>query len=251
MVEFNSLRRLRYQCHNDPHPLPAEAKISAQARLVNSHGRNGWAFTLPQGEIFIRKAQLEDAPRLRAIYDPYVTHTAVSFELQTPSLEEFLERMSARMERYPYIVVEEQGTIIGYAYASAFHEREAYAHCAEITIYLQTTRRHSGIGSTLYRVLELFLQEQHFLNLYACIAYLPEEELQAITASGADPHLTLDSVHFHAHMGYELNAYFAHSGYKFGRWYDMVWMEKMIGSHGAAPEPLLPAEVIYRAWGWS
>ena len=84
-------------------------------------------------------------------------------------------------------------------------------------------RKHEGIGKKLYDVLEQILKEQGILNLYACIAY-PETE---------DEYLTKDSVCFHEHLGYRMIGEFRECGYKFDRWYHMVWMEKMIGEHHA------------------
>ena len=123
-------------------------------------------------------------------------------------------------------MAEQDGKILGYAYVGPFHERAAYDWAVETSIYVDRNVQHSGVGRGLYDVLEKVLRAMHILNLNACIAY-PRE---------ADDHLTKNSAEFHAHLGYRLVGEFHDCGYKFGRWYDMIWMEKLIGEHTAHPE---------------
>lgn len=172
-------------------------------------------------EIRIRIAQMEDAEALLAVYSPYVRETAITFEYEVPTPEEFGQRIRHTKERYPYLVAELNETIVGYAYASLFHERKAYDWAVETSIYVDRDKKGMGIGRKLYDMLEMILKEQNILNLNACIAY-PEEE---------DEHLTKDSVKFHEHLGYHMAGEFHQCGYKFHRWYHMVWMEKHIGPH--------------------
>ncbi len=172
-------------------------------------------------EIQIRDARLEDAAALREIYSYYVTDTAVTFEYEIPSVEEFRQRMSGTMGRYPYLVIEKAGMICGYAYAGSFVGRAAYDWSAEMTIYLDHRMRGGGLGRRLYRALEERLSAMGILNLYACIGY-PQEE---------DDYLTMDSPRFHEKLGYVLAGRFRNCGYKFHHWYDMIWMEKIIGEH--------------------
>ncbi|MDO4299408.1 MAG: GNAT family N-acetyltransferase, partial [Lachnospiraceae bacterium] len=120
-----------------------------------------------------------------------------------------------------YLIAETDGELVGYAYASAFHERAAYNWAAEVSIYVKQERKGLGIGGRLYEVLEQILARQGILNLNACIAW-PQEE---------DEYLTRDSVNFHRHLGYQWVGEFHQCGYKFNRWYNMVWMEKQIGAH--------------------
>ena len=176
----------------------------------------------------IRSATLGDAPRLLEIYAWYVERTAVSFEYETPSLEEFRGRMARTMERYPWLVVEEDGMVRGYAYAGVFKGRAAYDWACETTIYLDRDARGRGLGRALYGALETELKAMGILNLYACITW-PEVE---------DETLTLASPRFHAHMGYGEVGRFRRCGYKFGRWYDMIWMGKDIGPHDPDPAPV-------------
>ena len=171
--------------------------------------------------IEIRKAEQSDAERLLEIYDYYVKNTAITFEYCTPSIEEFSNRMECTMKRYPYLVILKDGVIEGYAYAGTFVGRAAYDWSCEMTIYLDYKAQRCGMGRMLYEALETALKEMGILNLYACIGY-PETE---------DEYLTRNSADFHAHLGFEKVGEFHKCGYKFDRWYSMIWMEKIIGEH--------------------
>lgn len=177
--------------------------------------------------ITIRTANPADAQALLNIYAPYVINTAITFEYAVPSVEEFASRIAHTLEKYPYLIAEEGGNILGYAYASPFHDRPAYDWAVETSIYVDQNIKHRGIGRKLHDALESTLREQGILNMNACIAYPPEE----------DEHLDKNSVEFHAHMGYRLVGEFYKCGYKFNRWYNMVWMEKMIGEHLSDQKP--------------
>ena len=172
-------------------------------------------------DITIRIASPSDAPELLAIYAPYITKTAISFEYDVPSVEEFADRIRTTLEKYPYLAAESDGHIVGYCYVSILHGRQAYDWSVETSIYVEQNCKHLGIGRKLHDALEQALSAMGILNLYACIAF----------PIGEDPYLTEDSVHFHEHMGYEHTAHFHKCGYKFNRWYDIVWMEKTIGKH--------------------
>ena len=178
----------------------------------------------------IRPALPGDAQALVRIYAPYVTDTAITFEYDVPSEEEFAARIAGTLERYPYLVAERDGAPVGYAYAGAFHSRPAYDWAVETSIYVDRTQRRGGVGRALYAALERALAAQGILNLNACIAYPAQE----------DPYLTRDSVEFHGRLGYRLVGRFTQCGYKFGRWYDMVWMEKLIGAHTAPAAQVRP-----------
>lgn len=171
--------------------------------------------------ISIRTATEDDAEELLAIYAPYVEQTAITFEYDVPSEDEFRKRISHTLEKYPYLVAEENGKIAGYAYVSPFKERAAYDWSVETSIYVDMAQKRKGIGRLLYDRLEEILKKQGILNVNACIGY-PQID---------DEYLTKDSVHFHERLGYHMVGTFHQCGYKFGRWYDMVWMEKFIGEH--------------------
>ncbi|MBR0596431.1 GNAT family N-acetyltransferase [Sinanaerobacter chloroacetimidivorans] len=179
--------------------------------------------------INIRFAKPEDVAALVDIYRPYVLDTAITFEYEVPSTEEFWRRMNAIQRKYPYIVAECCGEIVGYAYVGSFVGRAAYDWSVETTIYLKQDKRKQGVGRKLYEAMECILKEMHIINLNACIGY-PETD---------DEYLTKNSVEFHRHIGYSLVGEFHKCGYKFGRWYNMVWMEKMIGSHPEKPVAII------------
>ena len=172
-------------------------------------------------------ATAQDAGRLLEIYGWYVENTAVTFEYDIPTVGDFRERIENTLRSYPYLVLEEEQMIRGYAYAGAFHPRAAYGRCVELSIYLENGYAGRGYGKALYDALTQKLQEQGFLNLYACISYPTQE----------DEYLTRNSAEFHAHMGFTWIGEFHQCGYKFGRWYNMIWMEKLIGEHRTGEAP--------------
>lgn len=169
----------------------------------------------------IRDATVEDAGSLLGIYGYYVENTAISWEWETPTLEEFRGRIQRIQKRYPYLVALKDGVVVGYAYAGPFVGRRAYDWSCELTIYLALEAKGNGLGRALYEELEHRLKQMGILNLYACIGY-PEVD---------DEYVTKNSAQFHEHMGFTLAGTFHKCGYKFGRWYDMIWMEKIIGEH--------------------
>ena len=191
----------------------------------------------------IRMATSEDAEKLLEIYRYYVENTAITFEYDVPTVDEFKKRIETVLEKFPYIVVEEvkkagnldkkdgdiSGRILGYCYVSPFHPRAAYQWCVETSIYIDKDCKGMGLGKLLYLDMEKRLKKQGVLNLNACIG---------VPSGAEDEHLTFDSVNFHKHMGYSMVGEFHQCGYKFGKWYNMVWMEKMIGEHTNNPEAI-------------
>ena len=180
--------------------------------------------------IRIRTAAERDAAELLEIYRPYVEKTAITFEYDVPTVAEFSDRIRNISRKYPYIVVEENGKILGYSYTSAFIGRAAYGWAAEVTIYLKADRRRAGVGRKLYTAIEAISRTQNITNLNACIGCTENE----------DEYLTNNSIQFHFHMGYRLVGEFYKCGYKFGRWYNMAWMEKIIGPHEPSPPDMIP-----------
>ena len=173
--------------------------------------------------ITIRMADEKDAEALLAVYAPYVEHTAISFEYQVPTLKEFTRRISNIRARYPYLAACQNGKILGYAYASPFHQRAAYSWAAETSVYVGEDVRGTGIGAMLYEALESILKKQQVINVNACITY-------------PNP----GSIAFHEKMGYKTAGHFTKCGYKLGTWWDMVWMEKMLGEHPRQPKAFIP-----------
>jgi sortase and related acyltransferases len=186
-------------------------------------------------DISIRFAKSEDAKELLKIYAYYVTDTAISFETEVPSEEEFKLRIEEVLKSYPFIVACKDDEILGYAYLHSFVGRKAYELSAETTIYLNPDKKKMGIGKKLYSVLEDIAKAQNITNLYSCIGYVDKE----------DEYLNNNSVQFHEHIGFRMVGKFENCGHKFGRWYHMVWMEKIIGEHGEIREFLKFEEVDY------
>ena len=196
-------------------------------------------------EPIIRIATLEDAEQTLDIYAPYVLKTAVTFEWEVPSLEEFRARMARTLERYPFIVAESDGQLVGFTYAGSLRSRKAYDWTIETAIYVKEDTRRGGVGRKLYEALEAILKLQGILSANACIAYAETESER----------LTKDSLRFHERMGYSVIGEFHDCGYKFDTWYSVLWMEKMLGPHTSdAPEPrafseLSESELIRNALG--
>ncbi len=184
---------------------------------------------MTRNDIRIRPVTPEDARQLLDIYTPYVEKTAISFEYDVPTLEDFQNRIRRTLQRYPYITAEKDGKLLGYAYTGSFVGRAAYDWAVETSIYLREDCRKMGIGKMLYEKIEEISRAQNILSLNACIG-CPEV---------TDEHLDKNSMQFHAHLGFEMVGEFHKCGYKFGTWYNMVWMEKMIGKHTANPAPVI------------
>ncbi len=180
--------------------------------------------------VIIRPVRLDDAERLVEIYGYYVARTAVSFEYDVPSVEEFRERIKRISSFYPYFVAEENGRVVAYTYAHEFGERKAYSWSAETTIYIDKSVRRCGIGRLLYTELEKALKKMNITNLYARVAAVERE----------DEYLSHDSIEFHTRMGYREAGRLKNCGYKFSRWYDMVYMERIIGEHSGAQPEVIP-----------
>ncbi len=159
----------------------------------------------------VRPAEEKDVRAMLDIYAPYVSNTPISFEYAPPSFPEFLERFRSITRHDPWLVYEEQGTVLGYAYACLPFSRDAYRWCAEPSIYLAPDARGRGIGRALYAHLEDILQKQGYQVLYA-----------VITSSNAL------SLAFHKKVGYHFLAEFPACGYKFGKSHSVTWLEKRL-----------------------
>lgn len=170
----------------------------------------------------VRIAKCEDAAKLVDIYKFYVEQTNITFEYEVPTAEEFTKRIKGTLKKYPYIVAEENGEILGYAYAGAFKGRKAYDWSVETSIYVKNGISGKGIGTVLYKELEKYLKMQNIINVNACIAY-PNDKSEL----------------FHEKFGYKKIAHFTKCGYKFGKWVDMIWMEKFIGEHEDKPKSII------------
>ena len=155
----------------------------------------------------IRIATEADVPQMLAIYAPYILTTTYTFEYTVPSEEEFLRRFRDITARFPWLVWEEDGQILGYAYGSAPFERAAYSWCAEDSVYLRPEAQGRGIGKRLCRALEKILTYQGYRQVYAIITSENQTSLE-----------------FHKKLGYTPCGHFPKCGYKFGRWLEVTWL---------------------------
>lgn len=171
----------------------------------------------------IRMAAAADAGAVLSIYRPYITDTTVTFECTVPTTEAFTRRMEGILARFPWLVWEEAGTLLGYAYAGPLGSREAYHWSAELSIYLRPNARGRGLGKRLYGCLLELLTLQGVQNVYGRIA-LPNEA----------------SCGLHEAFGFSVMGIQHKTGYKQGRWLDLIWYEKALGDH---PVPQMPVTV--------
>lgn len=161
--------------------------------------------------ITIRPVEITDAQVIADIYAPYVTDTTITFEIEAPSADEFAQRITKTTKNFPYLVAEENGKLLGYAYASTYYARAAYDWTCELSIYLDRDVRGKGVGSLLYDALENKLAQRGIVNLLACIS-LPNDT----------------SIAFHQKRGFSQVAHFPKVGYKFDKWHDIVWLQKRL-----------------------
>lgn len=176
----------------------------------------------------VRPAELQDLPRILEIYGPYVENTAISFEYTVPTLEEFTQRFLQITDWFPWLVWEENGIVLGYAYGSLPFERAAYQWSAEVSIYLCPEAWGKGVGKKLYAALEELLQKQGYRKVYAII-----------TTANAP------SVAFHQAVGYHHTATMPDCGYKFGAWHGTIWMEKELNTWDTPPRQPIS---VHQVW---
>ncbi|MGG5372786.1 phosphinothricin acetyltransferase [Enterococcus sp. AZ196] len=169
--------------------------------------------------IKIRVASPMDAASLVAIYAPYVLETTITFDYEVPSKEDFVKRIEKTVSSYPYLVAEEDGGILGYAYAHAYKDRAAYDWAVEVSVYVDREKRGNGAGKQLYCALEETLRKQNVAILTACI-------------TGGNQ----ASIDFHEKLGYQEVANFPKIGFKFDQWHDVIWLQKfMMETEGNLP----------------
>lgn len=171
----------------------------------------------------LRLATLDDCDAILEIYRPYVEDTAITFELETPTHDEFSARMRNIMDFFPYLVAERDGEVIGYAYAHFLHERAAYRFNAELSVYLKQGCTGDGVGSKLYSALIELLRAQGFCKLYGIVTM---------------PNAASDALH--RKFGFKPLIRFANQGFKFGEWRDVEWYELVLRQTRGAPDELKP-----------
>lgn len=165
--------------------------------------------------IKIRDVLPEDAERIQEIYSPYVADTTISFEITVPDKSEMQIRIEKTLSNgFPYIVAEnENGTVVGYAYADRFGKREAYRYSFTISIYLDMEVQSKGIGQKLYDELEKRMKEMGIVQVVSAITGKNEKSLK-----------------FHEKNGFIKIGHFPNIGCKMGEWHDIIWMNKTINS---------------------
>ena len=165
--------------------------------------------------IKIRDVLPEDAERIQEIYSPYVADTVISFEITVPDKSEMKKRIKKLLANaFPYIVAEnETGTVVGYAYADKFGEREAYRYSFIVSIYLDMEVQSRGIGQKLYDELEKRMKKMGIVQVLSAITGKNEKSLK-----------------FHEKNGFTKIGHFPNVGYKMGEWHDIIWMNKTISN---------------------
>jgi len=169
-----------------------------------------------------------------AIYAPLVTKSAITFEFEPPTVEQFRDRIGSITSRYPWVVADESGSVVGFAYAGPHRSRPAYQWSVETSVYVHSDFRHKGVARLLYECLFELLEEQGFHSAYAGIT-LPNEA----------------SVAFHRALGFDEVGVYREAGFKLGRWHDAVWYQRRIGNQSPDPPapPRAPEDVMHTvAW---
>ena len=167
--------------------------------------------------MLIRAAHPDDAAAVAEIYSHYVRHTAVTFATECPGVADYAARIAD--DRYPFLVAEEAGRVTGFMYAAAFRTKEAYRWDVELTVYMAPECCGQGGGAALMARCLALLQTQGYLNAYSCIT-LPNAA----------------SIGLHRRYGFRELGVFARTGYKLGKWHDVVWMGMELGEKSVPPE---------------
>lgn len=173
--------------------------------------------------VTVRLATAADAAGVLSVYAPYIEETAVTFETTVPSLDAFAARMDEVVGCYPYLAVEEDGSIVGFAYAHRLGERAAFAWNVELSVYFAPGQTGRGRGSVLFWALIDLLSQQGVRNAYSLVT-MPNEASRRL----------------HAKLGFELMGIQRQAGFKQGRWHDVAWLRKAIGPFGDEPRPVVP-----------
>lgn len=203
-----------YNNLTDEFPTEEHFRLAAQELNIPDYAHN-------PNPIYIRMATPADADKLLSIYSYYVKNTAVTFETEIPSVEEFQNRIREIRKSFPYYVAEKDGKILGYAYASTFKTRAAYAWDSELSIYIDKDIHRQKIGSLLLDAIESTLTRQGIINLYAVIADTPRDT----------QYLPKESISFHKKHGFIKEGRLSKTGSKFGEWFDTVYLVKHLADN--------------------
>ena len=175
----------------------------------------------------IRLANRSDAKSILEVYTPYILNTAFTFETEVPPLKDFEQRIISCLETWPWLVVEVDGVIAGYSYATRHRERAAYQWCVESSVYMDDNFQKKGLAGILYNTLFEILKYQGFINVYAGIT-LPNDK----------------SVAFHNKFGFQKFAEYNNIGYKLGKWHTVSWRQLQLNMHAENPVALLRLSAV-------
>jgi len=182
----------------------------------------------------IRMAREADAAAIRAIYGPFCTATSVSFELEPPSEDEIASRVRAVTAGYPWLVLDDDGAVAGYAYAGRHSERAAYGWSVDATVYVAPSHLRRGVARALYTTLFELLRQQGFFKAHAVIA-LPNP----------------GSIALHEAMGFASVGVYRGVGYKLGAWRDVAHYQLELQPERPDPEAPVPPARLVDSTGWS
>ena len=167
----------------------------------------------------VRDAAVEDAAACAAIYRPYVTDTVITFEYEPPTPEDMARRIAVAREKHAWVVLEEDGRVVGYAYSAPVKDRAAYRWACEVSVYLELGRRRGGAGRALYEALFERLTARGYRRLIAGMT-LPNPASEGL----------------HRAMGFEPIGVQRRIGWKNGDWHDVGWVQRSIGDDGPPVE---------------
>jgi phosphinothricin acetyltransferase len=174
----------------------------------------------PRSTAIIRLATEADAEPILEIYAPFCRDSPVSFEMREPTVEEVRQRIAKTLKSLPWLVVEEDGLVLGYAYASPHRERAAYVWSVDVSVYIREGLRLRGLGRALYTSLFALLRLQGFANALAGTT-LPNP----------------GSVGLHQAMGFQPVGVYRDIGFKCGAWHDVAWWQLALRDPSPEPEP--------------
>lgn len=168
-----------------------------------------------------RVASPSDASAMLDIYAPFVSDTSLTFELELPTVTAFAERIGNYLQRWPWLLAEENDRVAGYAYASQHRERAGYQWSVECSVYMHPDFQGTGVAKKLYQLLFNILKELGYRNVYAVIN-LPNDR----------------SVAFHERLGFVYQFTFENVGYKLGRWKNVGWWMLQLNEYSEHPDPV-------------
>ena len=178
-------------------------------------------------DIKIRMSREDDAKEILEIYTPYVTDTSITFECDVPSLEEFRNRIRDISLRYPYLVCVIDDKIVGYAYSHRYQERAAYQWNAELSVYVDKSYLRFGIGKALYSALIDISKLQNIHNVYGVVTS-PNKNSEKL----------------HEYFGFNKVGVYHNTGYKCGKWHNVMLFEKNINNYENSPKQVLSIKEV-------